>query len=1320
MTDRVKHTAGFTLAELMMSIAIILILAAIAIPSIFNAQSNMRMVELNNAAQSIANAAQTQMTAMKVSGTWMAFLDDRAEGSGTYLLRDEARASNILTSLSVDSTVYDGDYVIVFDRDTASVTAVFYTDGKTGFFGQAPATTNAAQTYYAGGSGSTDQTARMANDPMIGYYEGTPSGATPEVALRNPVIWVDEAESYLCIENPNLASGASWANGSALSIELTDLAEGKNSVSITISGLQLEGGALSGMFEVKSSDDAVEMDLPTSANAVQLVNRTTSSTSPTVYAIDLNALSDLIAAKSEAASTFMDNFAYHDKIQVEAQVTTGDRASVPSSAQAFIEWPEPVPRLTVLVTNPSYRYLDENGTKEKTQASHIKGTYTDPVVELVPASGVGDVVGISLKDKDKAVIRGVKTNNDKLISENVESSRQAYTGGWVKLNDADQKEANIRVTTGSYTPNGSTTETGTNLGSVQSGTESHQYQIYELWVNELRAGYLENNVWHWDGEVGEAFSAGCVDGLQEGEAPTDLTTITFNTKNLNAADLSVIPKNDAGGYDVYVRTTPKIAEVKSFFEDTAPTLGGKYLVWNAGVGTTGSRGGNWGKPVRQTFENEFGASSAVALWNVTTMRGGLEEFPASKDLRVYYSATPAVGWLPENSSYDVYSSYTALPSVVLWYFPSTSNYSWGTDVATPDAYVSEARLSEGEDGFKLVKSSSADFEIPYNSTTTGFLQSGRDELFYRVLTYCDEEGNPLSEYERQYVPYTVQNDATYAAIKDAPEKEGSIFTGWKVSEGSAYPAGKEYTIQLGEGGTTVGDHNDQLSYGAVKLIATYKEKPKMGLGLVYLEFDSNNNITGSYGYLDYKENLADNLNDGEISNWGYYIVVPSGNNVKLSADNVTMGQKSNLIEGYDTYLLSPKDAARKAQYCTATMTLEKEQVSYYVNFNFAGAVTLDENVAKVWGDSEDSAWCVRDATQFFGSLPWITNDSIQSYYASDYFLQTHDIELGSVSGYKFTNVFTGVYDGGGYAIRNFTVVTYTALGNGGYRGDSVSGGGSLQGQGLFPYVRKSSERETALKNIRLVADGASIESYGTNAKGCFGLLAGVIEGAKVENCHVEGGDGQFTLHDIALNNGVAGVLVGWVYGGEVVDSTVEGLSTSFEVKGGSWGDPIEAGGLIGRVTTPEGQDAADAKVTRCKVLNSSIRFIGTGRTDKDAYIGLLLGNAERAIVESPSVEKSTIEIVAGDAHWRKSVNLGGLVGRGSQLNESAGTVTSVTFYVPEEEEVEEGQEKKTDRYCGQAIGFADFACLYSGNTYSDIYLSVGTEKEAVADEVGRP
>ena len=149
MTDRVKHTAGFTRAELMMSIAIILVLAAIAIPSFITAQNNMRMVELNNAAQSIANAAQTQMIAKKVSGTWMDLVRDgdnyksdfpvarlaQTDTNVRLMTAATARSQGIVPSLSIDDTVRKADYIIEFDASTASVTRVFYSDVKSGFFG---------------------------------------------------------------------------------------------------------------------------------------------------------------------------------------------------------------------------------------------------------------------------------------------------------------------------------------------------------------------------------------------------------------------------------------------------------------------------------------------------------------------------------------------------------------------------------------------------------------------------------------------------------------------------------------------------------------------------------------------------------------------------------------------------------------------------------------------------------------------------------------------------------------------------------------------------------------------------------------------------------------------------------------------------------------------------------------------------------------------------------------------------------------------------------------------------------------------------------
>ena len=87
-----RHTEGFTLAELLMSVAIILILAAIAFPSIVSAQNNMRMLELNNAAQAIANAAQAQMTAKKVSGTWV---DSVKDGDSYRVCFPAARSADV-------------------------------------------------------------------------------------------------------------------------------------------------------------------------------------------------------------------------------------------------------------------------------------------------------------------------------------------------------------------------------------------------------------------------------------------------------------------------------------------------------------------------------------------------------------------------------------------------------------------------------------------------------------------------------------------------------------------------------------------------------------------------------------------------------------------------------------------------------------------------------------------------------------------------------------------------------------------------------------------------------------------------------------------------------------------------------------------------------------------------------------------------------------------------------------------------------------------------------------------------------------------------
>ena len=237
MLDRDRNTQGFTLAELLLAIAIVLVLAALAAPSISNIQRNMRMLELDAAASDIAVTAQQQMTSMKVSGTWLALFDGDSPQLPTadqdalnvpsevvdnhpeqndlyYMTADQARTAGIIPAGSIDEAVRNGDYLIEYSLSTATVFGVFYTDGRTGFFQTAPADigeTKPAQSYYASMTSEVGriQDARIKADPMIGYFGGTPAGATNEVALANPSIWIDE-DGMLCIQDTNLSKHPEW------------------------------------------------------------------------------------------------------------------------------------------------------------------------------------------------------------------------------------------------------------------------------------------------------------------------------------------------------------------------------------------------------------------------------------------------------------------------------------------------------------------------------------------------------------------------------------------------------------------------------------------------------------------------------------------------------------------------------------------------------------------------------------------------------------------------------------------------------------------------------------------------------------------------------------------------------------------------------------------------------------------------------------------------------------------------------------------------------------------------------------------------------
>lgn len=1216
MTDRVKHTAGFTLAELMMSIAIILVLAAIAIPSFITAQNNMRMVELNSAAQSIANAAQTQMTAKKVSGTWMDLVRDgdnyksdfpvarlaQTDTNVRLMTAVTARSQGIVPSLSIDDTVRNADYIIEFDASTASVTRVFYSDGKSGFFGTSTPADGAVLTYYtANGAAPDDQDRRLRNNPMVGYYEGTPVGATSEVALRNPVIWVDEKTGCLMIQDPNISEDGS-AGSTNTTVRIENTTQG---VSFVLSGLSKEASTLS--VSDDEGTDAFGLSGSEASDVVVLVGR--DGVAPgNVYSIDLNKLSDKATAKgSDTLKGVFAKCQRNDDLKVQVELQDSQRPCVPAKAAANIKWPESVGKLTFMVTNPYSEAVkadeaaDDNASDGdgESQAS----PYKEPVVLVTDDTGdpaVGkDVMQLS-EDMDHYLRR--TDANAKLKSENAQAAYQSYKGASVPSSSVrNDSTFRFQATVGSY--------------------NQHEYQIWELWLKRadngemMRVGYLNGDAWEWAkftqagvqydyAPLNECFtwydkngtSYNSIAGMDTDEL--GIVTVAFNASAFyNTAStypgLQIADEDDNAM--LYVRTAPRSSEVQAYFTSLSKsdTQGqGSDLVASflkSGTDQTSSRGANPSSTsARAAFEGEFGASSSDASWVVTSqIETGFEQGTSylnkGANVRVYYSIAPAIGFKNireygggQNDQYLSGVRSTRMTQVALWLFRGES---FDALEAMPEA------LLKNENDFEYTCRSGSNYDFK--------LTTLEDFRFYRVLSYYDDDAKTKLDYPDQYVPHVLVDDGDVATIQSLPNKEDEDyiyeFSGWTTSDtkdgvGSVACAA----------GDLVGAYVEQLNQKGTKLSATYakKEKPKTTLGLVYLEFDQDGNVLGSYGYTDYRdgsEPLRGLGFDNQIADWGYFLLVPAdtpfgqieikgsiGPNSFAKGEVIAIGDA--LYYAYRIKTENVSDSLRSQRYLSLGVSLKKTDLSatFYLNVNFAHAVTMDDEAAKQWGTAVDP-WSVRHAAQFPGSLKWNNginlengvNVSLQSFYMSHHFVQEHDLDMADANRYlpsavKFNEVFRGTYTGKSgevqYEIDNAYVYCMTKDGNGYYSGNN-------HGQGLFGEIDGAT-----LNNIVLTISGSQVVLSGAGQQS-FGLLVGYAQSSFINDCAVvgrpdaDGNEASLLFKSANQSPNGMGCLVGYFSGSQMYRSRVEQVEWAYSrMKDEDWGDTVKIGGLVGSST----------------------------------------------------------------------------------------------------------------------------------------------------------
>lgn len=1261
MTDRVKHTAGFTLAELMMSIAIILILAAIAIPSIFNAQSNMRMVELNNAAQSIANAAQTQMTAMKVSGTWMDLARDgdnyksdfpvarltQTDSNVRLMTAATARSQGIVPSLSIDDTVRNADYIIEFDASTASVTRVFYSDGKAGFFGAAVPADGAVQSYYtANGTAPDDQNRRLRNNPMIGYYEGTPAGATSEVALRNPVIWVDEKTGSLMIQDPNISEEGS-AGSTNMTVRIENTTQG---VSFVLSGLSKEASTLS--VSDDEGKDSLRLLGSEAIDVVALVGR--NGIAPgNVYSIDLNKLSSKVTVKgSDTLKSIFAKCQTNDDLKVQVELQDSQKPCVPAKAAANIKWPEPVGKLTFMVTNPYSEAVkaDEaagDNASDDGDGESPASPYKEPVVLVTDDKGdpaVGkDVMRLS-EDTDHYLRR--TDANAKLKSENAQAAYQSYKGASVPSSSVrNDSTFRFQATVGSY--------------------NQHEYQIWELWLKRadngemMRVGYLNGDAWEW-----AKFTQA---GVQYDYAPLDrcftwydkngtsynsiagmdtdelgIVTVAFNA-SVFYSTASTYPGLQIADEDdnamLYVRTAPRSSEVQAYFTSLSKSDNqgqGSDLVTSflkSGTDQTSSRGTNPSSTsARAAFESEFGASSSDVSWVVTSqLEAGFEQgtsyLKKAANVRVYYSIAPAVGFKNireygggQNDQYLSGVRSTRMTNVALWLFRGESSDALA---AMPEA------LLKNESDFEYTCRSGSNYDFK--------LTTLEDFRFYRVLSYYADDAKTKLDYPDQYAPHS-EADAVTIIGENLPTKPETDeytyqFKGWVTTD----LRNVESDSILCEPGDLVKEHDAELSLKGTKFVAAFDEvkKPKVSLGLAYLEFGADNAVTGWYGYMGTESDTFDqNLpTNNAIEDWGYFILAAegterdaisqgSGSAYKIADQPIAVNLNGTNLAAYR--ILASSDAVLKKKATPIEVYVNKSTSTqlhavYQVNFNFARAVALGDGETSSWGTSA-SPWVVRHAAQFPGSLKWISDSSVQLEYMNAHFVQDHDIDMvqaqpyisslhqrfsplvGNLYNYtsKFNAVFKGSYSGGSdrgsFIVQN--VPASMESGGSGF----VSSDGS-RGKGLFPSIS-----DATLSNVSIVVRGEE-EVVKTNGTIKFGILAGYVETSNVVSCSATGesADGvaaNLIVKDVDGTSKYFGGLVGQAVGSNLYDSGIGSLSVTFKrIPGQKWDSPF-FGGMVGY--------ASGSGLYGCSV--SDVEFCLTDVNLKNVFFGGFVGSGSQATV----------------------------------------------------------------------------------------------------------
>lgn len=221
-----KKNKGFTLTETLLTITILVILFALAVPGVFTIKKNLRQMELDDKAEIIYTAVQNRLTELYTSGL-SNYYDPSANGDVTYYLNgipadyvpnydeddgvdrnidfyyfkssDLDKLGNLLGNNTIDDSLKNGHFVVEYlpyavrtdENKTLTVPfvyAVYYSEDEVDVSQDYGANSAYLNTYRA-------KQNRLHADARIGYYGGTTPGSgsiTKSVTINSVKIYSEE------------------------------------------------------------------------------------------------------------------------------------------------------------------------------------------------------------------------------------------------------------------------------------------------------------------------------------------------------------------------------------------------------------------------------------------------------------------------------------------------------------------------------------------------------------------------------------------------------------------------------------------------------------------------------------------------------------------------------------------------------------------------------------------------------------------------------------------------------------------------------------------------------------------------------------------------------------------------------------------------------------------------------------------------------------------------------------------------------------------------------------------------------------------------